>query len=95
MKIQYFESTDTLYMLLSERPVFETRDLDEDMQIDLDNEGNITAITLEHASLRARAPRLCYELKLWRGIARGEAAIAEGKTLAHAEARLRLARWLD
>lgn len=39
----------------------ETRDLDENTLLDLDSEGNICAITIEHASERAGAPSFSYE----------------------------------
>ena len=39
----------------------ETRDLDENTQIDLDARGNVRAITVEHASERAELPTLDYE----------------------------------
>jgi uncharacterized protein YuzE len=42
-------------------PVAETRDLDENTVLDLDAEGNIRAITIEHASKRADAPHFSYE----------------------------------
>jgi uncharacterized protein YuzE len=42
-------------------PVAETRDLDENTVLDLDAEGNIRAITIEHASQRADAPHFSYE----------------------------------
>ena len=53
MKIRYFRDTDTLYIEFRSQKVAETRDLDEDTQIDMDAQGNICAITVEHASRRA------------------------------------------
>lgn len=53
MKIQYFADTDTLYLLLNENPVSETRDLDEDTVIDVDEKGNLISLTIEHAKERA------------------------------------------
>lgn len=50
MKIEYFRDTDTLYIEFREAPVAETRDLGENMQIDLDADGNVCALTLEHAA---------------------------------------------
>lgn len=50
MKIRYFTATDTLYIEFQNRPVAETRDLDENTLLDVDAEGNICAITVEHAS---------------------------------------------
>jgi uncharacterized protein YuzE len=61
VKIRYFRDTDTLYIEFRPGPVAETRDLDEDTQLDLDSSGNIRAITLEHASKRADLPALDYE----------------------------------
>lgn len=61
MKIKYFRETDTLYIEFRALPVAETRDLDEDTQIDVDADGNICAITVEHASRRADLPTIDYE----------------------------------
>ena len=61
MKIRYFRDTDTLYIEFRSSSVIETRDLDENTQLDLDVRGNICAITVEHASDRAGLPVLDYE----------------------------------
>jgi uncharacterized protein YuzE len=61
MKIQYFTDTDTLYIEFQDRAVAETRDLDENTILDLDTDGNICAITVEHASIRAGIPKFSYE----------------------------------
>ena len=61
MKIRYFKDTDTMLIEFREAPVAETRDLDENTTIDLDSNGNICSITIEHASTRADAPRVTYE----------------------------------
>ena len=61
MKLKYFHATDTLYIEFRPIPVAETKDLDEDTQVDLDKTGNICAITVEHASRRADLPALDYE----------------------------------
>jgi uncharacterized protein YuzE len=53
MKIKYFCDTDTLYIELRDLAVAETRDLDENTVLDLDAEGNVSAITIGHASSRA------------------------------------------
>ncbi|MEM6393407.1 MAG: DUF2283 domain-containing protein [Planctomycetota bacterium] len=52
MLIQYFKDTDTLYIVLREDGTVETRDLDDNTLLDLDAEGNICAMTLEHTSER-------------------------------------------
>lgn len=61
MRIRYFEDTDTLLIEFREAPVAETRDLDENTLLDLDADGNICAITVEHASKRAGIPKFSYE----------------------------------
>ena len=49
MKIRYFVDTDTLYVEMNNNSVDETREINEDLLIDLDRSGNLVAITLEHA----------------------------------------------
>jgi uncharacterized protein YuzE len=61
MKIRYFTETDTLYIEFRDQPVAESRDLDENTVLDVDGEGNICAITVEHASQRAGIPDFSYE----------------------------------
>ena len=61
MKIQHFQDTDTLYIELCAADIVETRDFDENTLLDLDSEGNICAITIEHASERAGIPAFSYE----------------------------------
>lgn len=50
MKVGYFSQTDTLYIEFRDAPASETRDLDENTLLDVDAEGNICAITVEHAA---------------------------------------------
>lgn len=61
MKIQYFQDTDTLYIELRPAKVAETKDLDENTVLDLDEDGQVCAITIEHASRRADIPRFSFE----------------------------------
>jgi len=61
MKIQYFTDTDTLYIEFKEAQVAETRDLAENTLLDVDQDGNICGITVEHASERTGIPRFSYE----------------------------------
>ena len=61
MKIKYFQDTDTLYIEFKETKVAETRDLDENTLLDVDRDGNICGITVEHASQRTDIPRFSYE----------------------------------
>lgn len=52
MIIRYFSDTDTLYLAFTEREVAETVDFNEDTLLDIDADGNIVAITVEHARAR-------------------------------------------
>ena len=56
MRLRYFADTDTLLIEFQDAPVAETRDLDENTVLDVDANGNICAITVEHASRRTGAP---------------------------------------
>lgn len=61
MKVRYFADTDTLLIEFRVGVVAETRDLDENTILDVDAQGNICSITVEHASARADAPHFSYE----------------------------------
>ncbi len=61
MKIKYFEDTDTLYIEFRPAEVHETKDLDENTILELDRDGNICAITIEHARQRTEIPAFSYE----------------------------------
>lgn len=61
MKIKYFPDTDTLYIEFKTTEVMETKDLDENTLIDIDQNGNICGITLEHAQQRTDLPNVSFE----------------------------------
>ena len=52
MKIKYFEDTDTALLEIGSTIVAETRELSEDVYLDLDAGGHVVSITVEHASER-------------------------------------------
>lgn len=49
MKIRYFSDTDTALLEFSESEVAETKEINEDIYIDLDKDGNLVSMTIEHA----------------------------------------------
>ncbi len=53
MTIQYFEDTDTLYLVFKDAEVQETKDLDENTLVEFDAQGNLVSMTIEHARERA------------------------------------------
>ena len=61
MMIKYFQDTDTLHIAFRAAEVAETRDLDENIQLDIDKDGNICAMTIEHARDRADIPNFSFE----------------------------------
>lgn len=61
MKIQCFADSDTLLSAFKDRPVTETRDLDENTLLELDAAGQVVSITLEHASERADVNSVTYQ----------------------------------
>lgn len=61
MKIKFFQDTDTLYIEFKSTAVSESRDLDENTLLDLDAEGNVCGITIEHARDRADIPQFSFE----------------------------------
>ena len=52
MKMSYFDDSDTLYIKFKADYIVDTKDLDENTTIDLNSNGDVVAITLEHASHR-------------------------------------------
>jgi uncharacterized protein YuzE len=61
MKVRYFEETDTLYIEFRDQEIVESRELDENTIMDVDAEGNVCAITFEHASQRTDVHQLTVE----------------------------------
>lgn len=61
MKLQYFEDTDTLYIEFRDAEIVASEDLDENTVLDVDADGNICAITVEHASERTDVRRVTVE----------------------------------
>ncbi len=61
VKIKYFEDTDTLLIELKSGPVSETRDLDENTLLDLDDQGRVLAITIEHATERTELKSISFD----------------------------------
>lgn len=49
MKVKYFNDTDTALIEFADREIYETREISENIYIDLDAEGNMVSMTIEHA----------------------------------------------
>ena len=61
MNIKYFRDTDTALLEFSNRPVSETREISENIYLDLDSDGNLVAMTIEHANAAANLPSVHVE----------------------------------
>jgi uncharacterized protein YuzE len=61
MKIRYFADTDTAYLEFSDRPPAETREVNEDVLLDIDDAGEVVGMTIEHASAKAAISELSFQ----------------------------------
>ena len=61
MKINYFEDTDTALIHFTEKKVVETREISENVYLDLDEQGNLVSMTLEHAGEKANIEDFSFE----------------------------------
>ena len=60
MKIKYFSDTDTALLEFSDTEVHETREINENIYIDLDEDGGLVSMTIEHARQQANLAELSY-----------------------------------
>ena len=49
MKIKYFPDTDTLLIDFANRDIVETKDVNENILVELDSDGELVSMTIEHA----------------------------------------------
>jgi uncharacterized protein YuzE len=61
MKIKYFNDTDTALVEFTENQAKETREISENIYIDLDADGNPVSMTIEHARITAHLPDITYQ----------------------------------
>jgi uncharacterized protein YuzE len=61
MRIKYFADTDTALIEFSDRPPVETRELNENVYLDLDAEGRVVSLTIEHARQTAGTDEFTYQ----------------------------------
>jgi uncharacterized protein YuzE len=61
MKITYFKDTDTAFIQLQDKPVFETREISDNVLIDVDEAGNLVSMTVEHAKEKAGSWEFSYQ----------------------------------
>lgn len=61
MKIKYFSDTDTALLEFSEKLVSETKEINDNIYIDLDEDGRLVSMTIEHAKEQATIKELSYQ----------------------------------
>ena len=62
MKIKYFPDTDTLLIDFSSKRVVETHDVNEDFLVELDEDGRVVSMTIEHARQQTDVGEFSYQL---------------------------------
>lgn len=58
MKVKYFKDTDTALLEFSDRPIQETQAVNENIYLDLDADGNLVSIMIEHATHTTTLPEV-------------------------------------
>ncbi|MBA2291628.1 MAG: subclass B3 metallo-beta-lactamase [Gemmatimonadales bacterium] len=61
MNVKYFRDTDTALLEFSDAAVDETREISESVYVDLDKNGNLVSMTIEHAAALAHLPHVRVE----------------------------------
>lgn len=61
MKIRYFEDTDTALVAFTDQDVIETREISENVYVDMDVNGNLVSMTIEHAKENANLQEIIFE----------------------------------
>ena len=53
MRVRYFSDTDTAHIEFTDSEVEETKEISENIYIDIDEKGNLVSMTIEHAKTNA------------------------------------------
>lgn len=61
MKVKYFSDTDTAFVEFTDKPVAETKEIGENIYVDLDSNGNLVSMTIGHARKNARLQEFSYQ----------------------------------
>ena len=60
MIIRYFADTDTALLAFSDALVVETKEIADNLYIDLDEKGGLVSMTIEHANERANISEVSF-----------------------------------
>jgi len=61
MRIKYFPDTDTALIEFTDKKIHETKEITENIYIDLDVDGNLVSMTVEHAKVRANLSEVAFQ----------------------------------
>ena len=62
MQAKYFSDTDTLLVQFSSHDIAETYDLNEDVLVEVDKDGHVVSMTIEHAKQQTDVNEFSYQL---------------------------------
>ncbi len=62
MKVKYFPDTDTLLVNFSDSRIVETRDLSENVLVELGEDGRVVSMTVEHAKQQTDVGEFSYQV---------------------------------
>ncbi len=61
MRVKYFPDTDTTLLELSTKTPVEAQELNENIYLDLDEQGRVVSMTIEHASQSTNVEEFLYQ----------------------------------
>ena len=61
MKLKYFSDTDTAHLEFTDKEVYETNEISQNIYVDLDQNGNLVSMTIEHARANAGLWEFSYQ----------------------------------
>jgi uncharacterized protein YuzE len=62
MQAKYFSDTDTLLLQFNDRQIVETYDLNEDVLVEVDKDGGVVSMTIEHAKRQTNVDEFSYQV---------------------------------
>jgi len=61
MRVKYFSDTDTAHIEFTDKVIQETKEISDNIYIDVDKQGNLVSMTIEHAKENAGLWEISYQ----------------------------------
>jgi len=61
MRVKYFSDSDTALGEFTDNVVADTKEISENIYVDLDKQGNLVSMTIEHAGTNAQLQEFSYQ----------------------------------